>query len=160
MRKLIIFVIIGWMSVMTVCAQEFIGNIGYNFKGTKPDGIVLSGAFYEGYGMLGFHTKFPSSNCEDLRIGVDVGASVAWRNFMLSPYMQASYIYQTRAKSSNFGTGLGIQGIVKVVGPVGVFIRYQYTIFPLMPNPFSNGEHNLSTGVSLIWFLWCVVGFS
>ena len=158
MKKLVLLAIIGWMSVAAAFGQAVVGDIGYKFKGVKPDGTMVSITYHENSGMMGLTVKIPSNYDKELRVGADFGANLAWGNFMLSPYCEVSYSnYSSQAdvaaKSSCFGTGLGVQGLVKIVGPFGVFLRYQYTIFPLTPQPFNHGESSLMGGLTLIWLL-------
>lgn len=157
MKKLFALAVIGWMSVAAAFGQTIIGDIGYKFKGAKPDGTMVSVIYHENNGMMGLTVKIPSNYDKELRVGADFGANLTWGNFMLSPYIEVSYSnYSSQveaAKSSRFGTGLGVQGVVKIVGPLGVFLRYQYTIFPLTPQPFNHGESGLMGGLALIWML-------
>ena len=158
MKKLITLAVIGWISVAAAFGQVVVGEIGYKFKGAKPDGTMVSVAYHENSGMLGLTFKIPSSHDKELRVGADFGANLLWKNFMASPYFEASYSnYSNQAegasKASCFGTGLGIQGLVKVAGPFCVFLRYQYTVFPLMPQPFDHGESSVMGGLALRWAL-------
>lgn len=164
MKKLFIFVIIGWMSVVSVRAQVVAFNGGYAFQmnsGFRPNRTSFAINYMENHGVFGFGTKFPSSKDKRFELDLHGGAGFYWDYFMLSPQVEVAY--NTGGKSvdesenkttSGISIGAGLLASYKIVGLLGVWTKVDWMspvgFDPLKVGP--GGIVTLSFGLTMFWF--------
>jgi len=154
MKKLLFFVIIGWMSVLTmqVNAQVVAFSGGYAFElnqGVNPNRTTFALDYFENHGAFGFGTKFPSSYDGRFEINLHGGMGFYWDNFLLSPQVEVAY-----NSGHGMSIGAGLLACYKIVGPLGAFMKIRYMspvgFDPLKVGP--GGMTDLSFGLTMFWF--------
>ena len=155
MKKLVLLVIIGWMSVMTmtVKAQAVAFNGGYSFDlnhGAHPSRTDFAIDYFD-RGLFGFGAKFPSAYDPRLELNVHGGVNFYWSDFWISPQVEIAYNHEILHE---FAVGAGLQANYRIVGPLGVFTKIRW-LSPIGFEPLSfgpGGATTLSVGLSMFWF--------
>lgn len=166
MKKLIVFAIIGCMSVlaMKVNAQVVAFSGGYSFEfnqGVRPNRTTFAVDYLENHGAFGLGAKFPSSKDRRFELNLHGGMGFYWDNFLLSPQVEIAYNtagssadVSTNKTTSGVSIGAGLLASYKIVGPLGAFMKVRYMspvgFDPLKVGP--GGVVDFSLGLTMFWF--------
>lgn len=164
MKKLVMFAIIGWMSVLAVQAQVVALHGGYAFeinKGVHPDRTHFAIDLYEGHGAFGLGLEFPSNYDPRFEINLHGGVNFLWDNFMLSPQAELAYNHgkstvelATSKPSSGVSIGAGLIANYRIVGPLGAFMKVRW-MSPVGFEPVTfgpGGTTSFAVGLTMFWF--------
>ena len=164
MKKVLLLVIVGWMSIMTVSAQITAFHGGYAFKidgKVYPNRTNFAIDFYEGHGYFGIGTAFPSNYDPRFEINTHGGVIFCWDNFWLAPNVEIAYNHRKYSEevashktSSGVSIGAGLIANYRIVGPLGVFTKIRW-MSPVEFEPVSfgpGGTTSFAIGLSMLWF--------
>ena len=164
MKKVLLFAIIGWMSVLAVQAQVVAFHGGYAFEINQkmhPDRTNFAIDLYEGHGAFGLGAAFPSNYDPRFEFNIHGGVNFLWGNFMLSP--QAEIAYNSRKTDvetasfkhqSGLSIGAGLIANYRIVGPLGVWSKIRW-VSPVGFEPVSfgpGGTTSFAVGLTMFWF--------
>lgn len=170
MKKLIVFALIGWMSVLAVMnanAQIVAFHGGYSFdinQGAHPGRTDFAVDYMQNHGAFGIGTKFPSAHNKSFEVNLHAGMAWYWDNFMISPQFEVAYNTVSSSISSEsenvykptsgVSIGGGLIANYKIVGPLGAFLKVRYLspvgFDPLKVGP--GGTTTFSLGLTMFWF--------
>lgn len=164
MKKLLMLLIVGCMSVLAVHAQVVAFHGGYAFEVNEkmhPDRTSFSIDLYEGHGAFGLGTAFPSNYDSRFELNLHGGVNFLWDNFMLSPQMEIAYNsgrsdFETASSKhqSGLSVGAGLIANYRIVGPLGVWSKIRW-VSPVGFDPVSfgpGGTTTFSVGLTMFWF--------
>ncbi len=159
MKRILLFAIIGWMSVVALRAQVVGFNGGYAFEmnhGIHPSRVNCSIDYMENHGVFGLSMAFPSGYDDRFEFGLHGGIGFYWDNFMLSPLFEIAYntagSESLKIKGISVGAGLLVE--YKIVGPLGVWTKFRW-LSPVEFDPVSLGPGGTTTfavGLTMYWF--------
>ena len=163
MKKLFLFAIIGWMSVVAVRAQAVAFHGGYGFEinhGLHPNRTNFMIDYYECHGAVGLGVSFPSAYDHRFEMNLHGGLKFNWCKFRLSPQIEIAYNHGTdqnisvHKTSSGVSVGAGLIAIYRIIGPLGAWAKVRW-MAPVGFEPVSFGPGGTTTfaiGLTMFWF--------
>ena len=113
MKKLIILLVIGWMSMMTVSGQVLSWNPGVSAPidnmNTRISRIFLTVDYYKNYIMYGVGFEMVGKENDKLTLSFRGGLNWAVKNFVLTPYGELGTDRHLREQLSSIYFGYGIK---------------------------------------------------
>ncbi len=126
MKKLIILLTIGWMSMTTVSGQVLSWNPGVSAPidnmNTRISRIFLTVDYYKNYIMYGVGFEMGCKENDKLTLSFRGGLNWAVKNFVLTPYGELGTDRHLKEQLSSIYFGYGLKATLKIVGPFGVFV--------------------------------------